>query len=143
MAQIEFCNCNQKGNYSLGIITLDTGELGCKNCRGVIPLTDIYEAGSQIREPEPKQRIGKELLSETATKPQRSAAASNKMREEENIENNAAQEKKELIAYLDSIDKSLFEILNQIKATNLLLFIFFGIPVLVGFFVWLFFFSGI
>ena len=65
------------------------------------------------------------------------------MREEENIENNAAQEKKELIAYLDSIDKSLFEILNQIKATNLLLFIFFGIPVLVGFFVWLFFFSGI
>ena len=65
------------------------------------------------------------------------------MREEENRENNAVQGNKELTAYLDSIDKSLVEILSQLKATNLLLFIFFGIPALVGFFVWLFVFSGI
>ena len=143
MAQIEYCNCNQKGNYSLGIVTLDSGELACKNCRGVIPLSDISEGDSQIQVPEPKQRIGKEHLTETATKPQRSAAASNNLREEENREKNAVQENKELIAYLDSIDKSLVEILSQIKATNLLLIIFFGIPALVGFFVWLIVFSGI
>ena len=56
------------------------------------------------------------------------------------------KENKELFAYLDSIDKSLFEILAQTKRTNLLLscaFIFFGMPVLAGFFIWLFVFSGI
>jgi hypothetical protein len=143
LAQIEYCNCSQKGNYSLGIVTLDSGELACKNCRGVIPLSDISEGDSQLQPPEPKQRIAKEYLAETATKPQKSATASNNMREEENRENNAVQGNKELTAYLDSIDKSLVEILSQLKATNLLLFIFFGIPALVGFFVWLFVFSGI
>ena len=143
MAQIEFCNCNQKGNYSLGIVTLDSGELACKNCRGVIPLSDISEGDSQLQPQEPKQRISKEYLAETDTMPQKSATASNNMREEENRENNAVQGNKELTAYLDSIDESLVEILSQLKATNLLLFIFFGIPALVGFFVWLFFFSGI
>ena len=64
MAQIEFCNCNQKGNYSLGIVTLDSGELACKNCRGVIPLSDISEGDSQLQPPEPKQRIAKEYLAD-------------------------------------------------------------------------------
>ena len=53
------------------------------------------------------------------------------------------KENKELFAYLDSLDKSLFEILAQIKTTNLLLFIFFGIPVLVGLFIWIFAYSGL
>jgi len=143
LAQVEFCNCNQKGNYSLGIVTLDSGELACKNCRGVIPLADISEEVSQIQVSESKQSIGEDHLTQAVTNPQRSPALSKDLREKQNGGSKAAQESKELFAYLDSIDKSLFEILRQIKTTNFLLFIFFGLPALVGFFIWLFVFSGI
>lgn len=41
MARQEFCNCSEKGTYALGITTLSTGELACKNCRGLIPPSDL------------------------------------------------------------------------------------------------------
>ena len=71
MAQIEFCDCSQRGNYSLGIITLASGELACKNCRGVIPPSDLSEEVLQIPAPEPKQRIKTDYLAEASAKPQR------------------------------------------------------------------------
>ena len=69
MAQIEFCDCSQKGSYALGIITLASGELACKNCRGVIPPSDLSEEVLQMPAPEPKQKIKRDYLSESASKP--------------------------------------------------------------------------
>ena len=57
MAKIDFCSCSQKGNYEMGIFALATGELACKNCRGIIPPSDLSEEVVQRPDPEPKQKI--------------------------------------------------------------------------------------
>jgi hypothetical protein len=57
MAKLDFCSCSQKGNYEMGIFALATGELACKNCRGIIPPSDLSEEILQRPAPEPKQKI--------------------------------------------------------------------------------------
>ncbi len=71
MAKIEFCDCSQKGVYELGIVTLSSGELACKNCRGVIPPSDLSEEVLQRPAPEPKQKIKTDYRMESESKSQR------------------------------------------------------------------------
>lgn len=68
MVQIEFCQCSQKGSYAFGIITLTSGELACKNCRGVIPPSDLSQ-GSFLAATELKQRIKRDYSVDHASKP--------------------------------------------------------------------------
>lgn len=75
MPKLEFCNCSQKGNYGSGIVTLTSGELACKNCRGVIPPSDLSDEVLQIPVPEPKQKVKNDYRIEFDNKPQRSVPA--------------------------------------------------------------------
>jgi hypothetical protein len=72
MARIEFCDCSQKGSYELGIVTLSSGELACKNCRGVIPPSDLSEEVLRRPAPEPKQKIKADYRMESESRAQRS-----------------------------------------------------------------------
>jgi len=71
MPKLEFCSCSQKGNYGLGITTLASGELACKNCRGVIPPSDLSEEILQMPTPGPKQKVNNDYRVDFNSKPQR------------------------------------------------------------------------
>ena len=75
MIQIEFCQCSQKGSYAFGIITLTSGELACKNCRGVIPPSEVSEEVLEMQPPELKQRIKRDYSVDPASKPLKLDAA--------------------------------------------------------------------
>jgi len=47
VTQLNSCECSERGTYALGIITLPSGQLACKNCKGVIPTSDIGESQSK------------------------------------------------------------------------------------------------
>jgi hypothetical protein len=77
MEKLGFCSCSQKGNYEMGIFALATGELACKNCRGVIPPSDLSEEILQRPAPQPKQKISTDYRMELDKKtPSRSGPAS-------------------------------------------------------------------
>lgn len=72
MAKIEFCDCSERGNYELGIITFASGELACKNCRGAIPPSDLSDEVLQRPAPRPKQKIDADYRMEAKSTTKRS-----------------------------------------------------------------------